>query len=118
MLYYTDEYGGWSLIFISLGCLSILWYDNSKSNSWNDFLAVVRDRYFVSSGWSWNFTINYPVSASAPQAARRSYFHTRLSYNVNDTSTFLVSRLPLCGDVATNPWPPRPKMSKFSCIRN
>lgn len=34
---------------------------------------------------------------------------------MNGTSTFHVSRLPLCGDVAINPGPLKPKAPKFFC---
>ena len=34
---------------------------------------------------------------------------------MNGTSTFHVSRLPLCGDVAINPGPLKPKAPKYSC---
>ena len=34
---------------------------------------------------------------------------------VNGTSTFNVGRLPLCGDVASNPGPRKPTSSRFPC---
>ena len=43
------------------------------------------------------------------------YLRTRVSYDVKGTSTFHVSRLPLCGDIAINPGPSKPKAPKFSC---
>ena len=43
------------------------------------------------------------------------YLYTRVSYDVKGTSTFHVSRLPLCGGVAINPGPPKPKAPQFSC---
>ena len=43
------------------------------------------------------------------------YLRTRVSYDVKDTSTFHVSRLPLCGDIAINPGPSKPKAPKFLC---
>lgn len=43
------------------------------------------------------------------------YLHTRLSYTVKSSSTFHVSRLPLSGEVATNPGSPKTIAGKFPC---
>ena len=106
---------GWSLIFLWWGCLTILCPDNSKSNSWNDLVAFVKDRYSVSVAGPGILPSIIQFQHQRRKQRVGFYFHTRLSYNVNGTSTFHVSRLPLCGDVATNPGPPMPKAPKFSC---
>lgn len=92
-----------------------LYSNNSKSNSWNDLVAVMKDKYWLS-------VIGPGVVPSIIQFRHQRrkqrgilYLYTRVSYDVNGTSTFHVSRLPLCGDVAINPGPLKPTAPKFYC---
>lgn len=39
---------GWSILLFWWGCLATLYSNNSKSNSLNDLVAVVKDKYWLS----------------------------------------------------------------------
>ena len=106
---------GWSILLFWWGCLAILYSNNSKSNSWNDLVAVVKDKYWLSVTGPGVVPSIIQFRHQRRKQRGSLYLYTRVSYDVNGTSTFHVSRLPLCGDVAINLGPLKPKAPKYSC---
>ena len=105
----------WSVLLLWWGCLAILYSNNSKDKSWNDRAAVVKDNYHLSVAGPGVVPSVIQFRHHLPKQRGSFYFYTRASYDVEGTSTFHVSRLLLCGDVAINPGPPKPKAPQFSC---
>ena len=106
---------GWSILLFWWGCLANLYSNNSKSNSWNDLVDVVKDKDWLSVTGPGVVPSIIQFRHQGRKQRGSLYLYTRVSYDVNGTSTFHVSRLPLCGDVAINPGPLKPKAPKFSC---
>lgn len=73
---------------------------------------------------SWSSTINLwlflsdfgdTIRARFSRHRKNHFLHARVYDTVNGSSSFQVSRLPLCGDVASNPGPWKQATPKFPC---
>ena len=95
--------------------MAILFSNISEGNSWDAQVAVVKDNYRLSVVGPGVVPSIIKVRRHCRKQRGSFYLYTRVTYNVKGTSTFHVSRLPLCGDVAINPGPPKPKAPQFSC---
>ena len=78
--------------------------DNKLGNEVRNDKATPRNRIL----WqSISFSANLSTFGTYRYRKQRGrfYLHTKVSYAVKGSTSFQVSRLPLCGDVATNPGP-------------
>ena len=104
---------GWTLFVF--WCLFLNTTSDNKLNNqvMNDETAP-KDRIL----WqSISFSANVSTFGTYRYRKQRGsvYLHSKVSYTVKGSSTFQVSRIPLCGDVATNPGPSENIAARFPC---
>lgn len=88
--------------------------DNKLNNEVRNDEAIPRDRILWHS-LSFSANLSTFVAYRYRKQRGRFYLHTKVLYTLKGSSTFQVSRLPLCGDVATNPGPSETIAAKFPC---
>ena len=92
--------------------MAIFFSNNSECNSWSDQVAVVKDNYRLSVAGPGVVPSIIQFRHQRRKQRGSFYLYTRVSYDGKGTSTFHVTRLPLCGDVPIDPI--EPKAPQFS----